>query len=394
MSKKIISLVLAMMLMITMVTIGMVGASAAESSVQTGAQPYLTLNATSNYFPATTSYYDETTNEVTVTYSFQSSKRVLNYQWYLTYDADVLSLSSKNTPFTVSPVVGVNGGVLNMGDSGRIIGNATNLGLYNFTSMSTFVSIVFDVKDLTNTKPVTSTIDLDLDVLSVSELGPDYMTDTTKEVVLVDDSIVFDNELTDTVDVNRETTLTESTAESEPATTVVPTTEVPTTAVVTDAPTEAPTTAVVTEAPTTVVVTDAPTVAPTTEVSTEETTAQPTEAPTEVTTAEPTEAPTQAPTTAVVTDAPTQAPTTTVIVAPTDAPATTIADTTEVPTAATNGTSVTDATGATVNGGSTADTPNDNGAVQTGDASLAVIILTLLVAATGVMFVLRKREML
>lgn len=292
----------------------------------------LTVNATSNYFPDATAQYNADTNEVTVTYMFQSSKDVLNDQWHMTYDKNVLSISTKNTPFTVTPVIGVNGGVLNLDDdkSGNIYGNASNLGLYDFSSAKkVFVSMIFDVnKDYVSAnEPVNTTVDLDLEVLNVSKIGPDYMTDTNEEVKLVDDSKVLDNDKTATVTTTRETTLTESTF-------------VPTTAPTTVAPTTvAPTTA----KPTT-------TVAPSTSATTASTTA------TEATT---------------VTDATTASDATT----------------------ATTATDATSATGATVNGSSTSDTANNNGAVQTGDASLAVIILTLLIAATGVMFVLRKREM-
>ena len=68
-----------------------------------------------------------------------------------------------------------------------------------------------------------------------------------------------------------------------------------------------------------------------------------------------------------------------------------------------------DTTGVDVDGDSDSDTPtkpsadtdaddkddngnNSNGSVQTGEASLALVVLSLLIAATGVMFVLRKRE--
>ncbi len=104
-------------------------------------------------------------------------------------------------------------------------------------------------------------------------------------------------------------------------------------------------------------------------------------------------APTEPETTA---PAPTEPATT--VPAPTE-PTTTEPATTIAP-AATAATDATSATGATVKPG-TADTANKdnttnngNGTVQTGDASLAVVILTLLVSATGVMFVIRKREML
>lgn len=305
---------------------------ATEGTTAAPQVPYLTVNATSNYFPEATAVYDETTNEVTVTYNFQSSKNMLNTQWELTYDPDVLSLSSKNNIMTVMPQVKTSGGVLNMDNKGRVIGNATNLGLYDFSTKAPFVQMTFDVNDLSAVSPVNTTVDLTVDVLTVSKVGSDFLTDTDEEVVLVDDAKVIDTPATQAVTVSLETLLTESTF--VPAT--VPTTIAPDTTV----------------APTTVVVPTTTVVVPTT-------------------------------------------PETTVAPDTTVAPETTEEATTIV--APTAGTDATSATGATVNGGSTSDTANNtnnNGAVQTGDASLAVIILTLLVAATGVMFVLRKREML
>ena len=69
---------------------------------------------------------------------------------------------------------------------------------------------------------------------------------------------------------------------------------------------------------------------------------------------------------------------------------TTIAPATEDATSST-GATVKPGTADTANNGNKT-TNNDNGTVKTGDATLAVVILTLLVSATGVMFVIRKRE--
>ena len=112
--------------------------------------------------------------------------------------------------------------------------------------------------------------------------------------------------------------------------------------------------------------------------------------PVEPTTVAPT---TVAPTTvAPTTEAPTtEAPTTE---APTDAPATDV-PTTEEPTVA-PATDATSATGVTTPGSSTSDTPKapgtNSGAVQTGNASMAIVILLVLVSATGVMYFTRKRS--
>ena len=296
-----------------------------EPATDAPAYPYLTVNATSNYFPATSAEYINDTKEVTVTYYFKSSKDLLDTQWCLYYDPAVLTLSDKNTLATVSPAIAEKGSIMNTSVKGEIKYNASNLYLYNFSAETPFVQVVFDVNDIADKAPVSTTVDLQVDVLRVSKAGDDGMTVDEEEVALVDFYEVINNAQTAGVTVNRRTEIT------PPSTYIPPVTEAPTT----EEPTEAPTT----EAPT-----EEPTEAPTTEAPTEE----PTEAPTVPATEE-------------------------------DATSSTEADTTVA-----------------VDGDSTADTPggSNGGAVQTGDASLAVVILALLIGATSVMFVLRKREML
>lgn len=87
----------------------------------------------------------------------------------------------------------------------------------------------------------------------------------------------------------------------------------------------------------------------------------------------------------------TKAPETTKATETTKASETTIAPATEDATSST-GATVKPGTADTANNGNNT-TNDDNGTVKTGDATLAVVILTLLVSATGVMFVIRKREM-
>lgn len=99
---------------------------------------------------------------------------------------------------------------------------------------------------------------------------------------------------------------------------------------------------------------------------------------------------TKAPETTKATET-TKAPETTKATETTKASETTIAPATEDATSST-GATVKPGTADTANNGNNT-TNNDNGTVKTGDATLAVVILTLLVSATGVMFVIRKREM-
>lgn len=279
--------------------------------------PYLTVNATSNYFPMATAQYKKSTNEVVVTYWMKSDMNVLDLQWYLTYDSEVLTLSDKNSIDSVCPTIG-DKAVINMGLKNMIKYNATNLNLFDFTTEETpFAQIVFDVNDLTGKELSETTVNLTVEVLRVSEIDPETLrSDPDKEIILVNDSEVITDSSVDPAGVQLRTSLT-------PSSFVAPTTV-----------------ATTTEEPTTV----------------EPTTTLPTEATTE----------------------PTEAPTT---VSPTEV-------TTVEPTETTQSTSAT--------GQATSDTTanTNTNAPQTGDTSLAVIILSILIGATCVMFVLRKREMM
>ena len=291
--------------------------STAATSPSEASSLALTVNATSNYFPMATAQYNPTTNQVTVTYNLESAENVLDTQWYISYDTAILSLSKDNNVKSVCPVMNGKGAYVNLCDeddgTGYVRFCASDLSLYNFSEKTPFARIVFDVKDISKVAPVSTTVDLVVQVLRVSELDPDTeMTDSDKEVVLVDKEIVKKDPVA-AAKVGLSTMLTLSTY-VEPATTT---------------------------APTTVETTEAPS----TESSTATSQAASTEKPTQI-------------------------------------PAQTSA--TEFVTEKINSTS------------DTPDTPDSNGGndgvVQTGEAPLAVVILTLLIGSTCVMFVLRKKE--
>ena len=309
--------------------------------------PYLTVNATSNYFPKATADYIKSTNEVVVTYWMKSDMDVLDLQWYVTYDSEILTLSESNTVDTVCPVIG-DKAVMNLGLKNKIKYNASNLNLFDFSSAETpFAQFTFNVNDLADKAAATTTIDLTVEVLRVSQIDEETSrSDNDKEIILVDNSQVLNNEQTESAGVKTRTTLT-------PSTYVAPTTAEPTTVA-------EPTTTEPVE----------PTTKP--EEPVEPTTTEPVEP----TTTEPVEPVTTEPVEPAITE-----------------PATVVENTTNVVAPATDSTS---ATGTTTSN-STSDTPSstngNNGTVQTGDTSLAVIILSILIGATCVMFVLRKREM-
>lgn len=279
--------------------------SSAESSLA------LTVNATSNYFPMASAKYNAVTNQVTVTYNMQSPKNVLDTQWHISYDPSILSVADVNTAKSVCPTMDGRGVYVNFKNKSEGVGyvrfGASNLGLYDFSEKTLFATVVFDVKDISKVAPVSTTVDLVVEVLRVSEVNPDTeMTDGSKEVILVDKEVVKKDPVAVAAKNGLSTELTPSTY-AEP-TTAEPTTEESTTLGTTAEPSTA-------------------------EPSTEEATS--------------------------VTQPVTKK----------------ISSTSDTPDTSDNG-----------------NNNNANAAVQTGEAPLAVVILTLLIGSTCVMFVLRKKE--
>ncbi len=300
--------------------------------------PYITVNATSNYFPMATAQYKKSTNEVVVTYWMKSDMNVLDLQWYLTYDSDVLTLSDKNSYESVCPTIGETA-VMNTGLKDKIKYNATNLYLFDFKSEETpFAQIVFDVNNIDGLEISETTVNLTVEVLNVSEVDPETLrSDADKEINIVNDSTVSTDPSVEKANIQIRTTLT-------PSTFVPPTTAEPTTA---EPATEEPS-------------------------SVEPTETTSTSSPTEGTTEEPSQTPSTA--------------------QPTEHTQTTSQS------EATQASSVnpTDSGSQTTTGQATSDaaSSSDSNAPQTGETSFAVIILAILIGATCVMFVLRKREMM
>ena len=245
-------------------------------------------------------------------------------------------------------------GMVNMNDAS---GNASNLALYDFAGSKKLVEAVFTVNG-------TGTTNVDLNVvdLTLGKLNPETgKVDANSEYAAVVNGDMA-NDLFDHIN-----------SEAKVEAYVEPTTTEPATEPTTVAPATEPTTVAPATEPTTV----APATEPTTvEPTTTEPATEPTDAPsTEPTTTEPATEPTDAPATEPTTDAPaTVAPTT--------------PDATSATQVATKGQSTADT--------ATSDTPaNGNGtssnAVQTGNASMAVVILLALVSATGVVYFTRKR---
>ena len=291
----------------------------------------LTINATSNICQANGSGTFNVGDKVSVYYLLDTKDAQLEeVQWALTYDKNLLTLDSLTMPEIAD-------GMVNMND---VSGNASNLALYDFAGGKKLVEAVFTVNG-------TGTTNVDLNVvdLTLGKLNPATGTvdaDSEYEAVVNGDMAndLFDHINSDAkVEAYVEPTTTEPTT-TEPATTEPATTEPATTEPTTTEPTT----------------TEPATTEPTT---TEPTTTEP--AATEPTTTEP-----------AATEPTTVAPTT--------------PDATSATQAATKGQSTADT--------ATSDTPangTSSNAVQTGNASMAVVILLALVSATGVVYFTRKR---
>ena len=296
----------------------------------------LTINATSNICQANGSGTFNVGDKVSVYYLLDTKDAQLEeVQWALTYDKNLLTLDSLTMPEIAD-------GMVNMND---VSGNASNLALYDFAGGKKLVEAVFTVNG-------TGTTNVDLNVvdLTLGKLNPATGTvdaDSEYEAVVNGDMAndLFDHINSDAkVEAYVEPTTTEPTT-TEPATTEPTTTEPATTEPATTEP-------ATTEPATTEPATTEPT-------STEPTTTEP--AATEPTTTEP-----------AATEPTTVAPTT--------------PDATSATQAATKGQSTADT--------ATPDTPangTSSNAVQTGNASMAVVILLALVSATGVVYFTRKR---
>ena len=305
-----------------------------------------TITASSNICQANGTGTYKVGDKVSVYYVLDTKDaQVENVEWKLSFDKDALELNSLTMP-------AINDGLVN---TDNYSGNASSLSLYDFAGGKKLVEAVFTVKAAGETEVNLNVVDLTLAKLNAdtgnADEGSEYEAVVNSDIA----NDIFDN-------INSEAKVE---AYVEPTTTEPATTEPTTVAPETTEPT--------TVAPET---TEPTTVAPET---TEPTTVAPeTTEPTDAPTTEPTDAPATEPTDAPATDAPA-----------TDAPATvapTTPDATSGSQAAANGQSTADT--------ATPDTPangTSSNAVQTGNASMAIVILLALISATGVVYFTRKR---
>ena len=169
----------------------------------------LTVNATSNLFPASSNVVAGDEEYVTVTYYFESEKNVLNADFNLSYNPQMLAVDSVMTPYT-------NGVVVNAETAGVVYGNMSSLELYNFNQKTPFVSVVFKKLGLGETD-----VNLTVDNLTLSLANAEGVTDEAQEEGLVRDGVLAETSTTYSV---------ETEIQAGKVSPVVPTTPEPTTA--------------------------------------------------------------------------------------------------------------------------------------------------------------------
>ena len=169
----------------------------------------LTVNATSNLYPVSSKVLARDEEYVTVTYYFESEKNVLNADFNLSYNPQMLAVDSVMTPYT-------NGVVVNAETAGVVYGNMSSLELYNFNQKTPFVSVVFKKLGLGETD-----VNLTVDNLTLSLANAEGVTDEAQEEGLVRDGVLAETSTKYSV---------ETEIQAGKVTPVVPTTAEPTTA--------------------------------------------------------------------------------------------------------------------------------------------------------------------
>ena len=182
------------------------------TTAATEAPKGLTVNATSNYFPAFSTFVKDGEEYVTVTYFLDSAKDMLDCQWELKYDPNVLqydfavNMNEAGKDLNLMPqvnnliwnVITEDPEDFNSPQVGRIKANCTDLKLYDFANKgyTPFVTATFKVVGSGET-----TVDLYVEFLRVSKIGANFKDDPAQEEILVDfgeikDTVTKPNRLT------------------------------------------------------------------------------------------------------------------------------------------------------------------------------------------------------
>ena len=154
--KKQISVLLAVMMILCSFTAISFSASAAETTSGT-----ITVN--SNLCDSKTYSYTANDKQIEVTYYLQCDNMILNMQGGIYYDSSVLSIADTNTTQTSIPGFASGSYFVNFDLTNKVLYNATDLNLYDFTTKGVFFTVVFDIIGSGDTE-----VNLDVEVITAT----------------------------------------------------------------------------------------------------------------------------------------------------------------------------------------------------------------------------------
>lgn len=186
--KKQISVLLAVLMIISSVMTASFSVSAAET---TGG----TITVKSNLCDSSVYNYTANDKQIQVTYYLQCDNKILNMQGGVYYDSSVLKVADTNTLETSIPGFTSGSSFVNFDLTNKALFNSTSLHLYDFTSKGVFFTVVFDIIGSGDTE-----VNLDVEVItattanSYSELKDASDIDLVYYDNIMADKFVFSSE--------------------------------------------------------------------------------------------------------------------------------------------------------------------------------------------------------
>ena len=135
----------------------------------------LTVNASSNILSPASKVYNNNENTVTVSYKLQSTMKLINAQWSLTYDNTKLSFDPAKNVDSIMP--NTSNFEYSAKFANKINGSCSSPNLFNFTKEKDFVNVTFDIIGRGE-----ANINLDIQILGVAYKNQNQETITAYPV--------------------------------------------------------------------------------------------------------------------------------------------------------------------------------------------------------------------
>lgn len=223
--RKLTALLLAVVLTVSTFTSLTASAARVKRNTKTSSDS-ITVSASSNFAPTVTETFDASTEQITVTYWVNCSRRMINNQWILRYDPNILKLDETEGVNIASdpdsgkhyliPRVAESDSVVKVLREGEIRGNCSHLAgfaLQNANGDSVpLITVTFNpvVKPVTDNGGVVADVDIpggnDVPAVFIEDVGSiDTGVYLEMEVLGVEDGSNFKSLIKDSQIVDRET---------------------------------------------------------------------------------------------------------------------------------------------------------------------------------------------